>query len=241
MPKKLPQIPFPEFHPTVNAVAKSLYESGHYTEALRSASIRLEERCKELLKERTGDEETGTTLMAKLFCEKEGKVICPMTNLSAKDGADKQKAFYFLFSGFAGVIRNTLAHSTTKLDDLEALYGLNIASYLFYKLDSALKNNAIGEEKQTEPGKEAVELINEAMKNFSESALVKFLLRDEKIKIIPTRTDDQGTARLLVEKNVQDILTEQIEEIGEGTYNEFFSDADLQSKIYSTIIQKLYE
>jgi hypothetical protein len=47
------KLPFPEFHPEVEAVAKSLYESGHFTEALRSASIRLEEVCKEILKNKT--------------------------------------------------------------------------------------------------------------------------------------------------------------------------------------------
>jgi len=45
----MPHIPFPEFHHEVNAVSRSLYESEHFTDALRKASIRLEEVCKKLL------------------------------------------------------------------------------------------------------------------------------------------------------------------------------------------------
>jgi hypothetical protein len=82
MPQESGKIPFPELHPEVEIVAKSLYESGHFTEALRSASIRLEEVCKSILKEKTGKEETGTVLMAKLFCLKDGKALVPFVNLS---------------------------------------------------------------------------------------------------------------------------------------------------------------
>jgi len=129
MANKKKILPFPDFHPEVNSVSKSLYESWHFTDALRKASIKLEEVCKKILKDKTWKEETWTTLMAKLFCEKDWKVIFPVVNLWLQDSSAKQQSYYFLFSGFAWAIRNQLAHNSDDLDDIEALYGLNIVSY----------------------------------------------------------------------------------------------------------------
>ncbi|MEI8253255.1 MAG: TIGR02391 family protein [bacterium] len=46
----------------------------------------------------------------------------PFVNLSVKDNPAKQEGYCNLFSGFASTIRNTLAHSSDDLDDIEALY-----------------------------------------------------------------------------------------------------------------------
>ncbi len=229
------KIPFPEFHPAVNTVAKSLYESGHFTDALRRASIKLEEECKKIYKEKTGNEASGTQLMAKLFCEKDGKVCMPMTNLSIKDGSDRQKSIYFLFSGCIGAIRNPIAHESDDLEDVEALYGLNIVSYLFHKLEQVTNKKEAAEEK--------VDIIISSTVDLEtiETSLMAILLEDDEIKSIADTTTDKSNAKLSIKKRVQEILTDQLNIVGEDTYNAFFADKEFQEKIYHLILEKIYE
>ncbi len=238
--KKPPLIPFPEFHSEVNSVAKTLYESGHFTDALRKASIKLEEKCKEVYREKTAKEASGVTLMTKLFCENKGEAILPMFNLSSTEGADRQKSIYFLFSGCIGAIRNPLAHESADLEEIEALYGLNVVSYLFYKLDVAIKLNS-SQKNNYKPEEIVTDYLTTSNSTSLESNLIKIILADTHIKSISSQTNDQSNAKLSIEKRAQELITENLETIGEETYNLFFSDKNFQEKIYSEILRKIYE
>lgn len=231
-------LPFPELHPEVEAVAKSLYESGHFTEALRSASIRLEEVCKAILKEKTGKEETGTVLMAKLFCQKDWKALVPFVNLSLEWASAKQESHYFLFSGFAWAIRNKLAHSTEKLDDIEALYWLNIASYLFYKLDRARELNEILPTPIVIPQDQSALAVQETNTVQIEDFILS-LEQENRIQEISTKTPDRSNARLTLEKILQEILLERIDNLWSDSYNAF-SNEPLKQEIINILITKLY-
>lgn len=233
------KLPFPDFHPEVNSVSKSLYETWHFTDALRKASIRLEEVCKKILKNKTWKEETWTTLMAKLFCEKDWKVIFPLVNLWLQDSWAKQQSYYFLFSWFAWTIRNTLAHNSDDLDDIEALYWLNIVSYLFYKLDRAIEINSIDDSLDEEViKKEKVKVISSKSKKDLENQLEQILIIDERINKISSDTNDKTLAKLSIEKIANEILTEKIDEIWEEVFNYYFEN---EEKINFIILQKIYD
>lgn len=227
------QLPFPDFHSEVNRVSRSLYESGHFTDALRSASIRLEECCKQILKNKTGKEETGTTLMAKLFCEKDWKVLYPIINMWLQDSADKQKSYYFLFSWFAWAIRNQLAHSTEPLDDIEALYWLNVVSYLFYKLDRAKEMNTL----TVMPTDQRSSSIQDIPVNDTvESGIKSLLLWETRITDIVQQTQDPALAKLTIKKVSEEILSEKIDVIWERSYNYYFKYKDtIVLFIYSSL------
>jgi hypothetical protein len=96
--------PYPQFHAFVDEVSKSLYESGHFTEALRSASTKLEEYCKEILGSMVGSNEYfGQVLVTKLFSytkekqdgeEIERPPLIVFYNISTKVGRSKQVCMY---------------------------------------------------------------------------------------------------------------------------------------------------
>ena len=180
--------------------------------------------------------------MARLFAEKDGKVIYPMVHLWLKDSSDKQKSHYFLFSGFAGVIRNNLAHSTNDLDDIEALYWLNVTSYLFYKLDRARELNRVDEptKKQEAWINRFEEKLTDELEQYLFESLASKLLADTRIKNIPSQTQDKINARLEVTKLTEDILISSIDEIGEPAYNTY-STNPWNKILIDYLISQLYD
>ncbi len=228
--------PYPHFHSKVDEVSKKLYEGGHFTDALRIVSTRLEEYCKEILVSITGETEcSGQNLITKLFCLKQDEnqierpPVIVFYNLSTKDGRSKQESMLKMFSGFVGVIRNELAHTTTPLKDVEALYGLNIASYLFYKLEEAhLKLSGIEDSTDIEK----VSTIN------SESAVTtisNFLLKSETFKSL--KFDDMQNSRLLIKNILDNLVVDNLSIFGEDVYNFYFSSTENQEKIIDNIIK----
>lgn len=236
------KIPFPEFHRKVNEVSKSLYETEHYTDALRKASIKLEEECKKIYLNKTGDELTGVPLMQKLFSYNEKKEedqnFCechlPVVNISTKKGVVKQKAYGQFFAGFMEIIRNTLAHNSDDLDELEALYGLNIVSYLFYKLDQAIEKNSL---LQAEEITEEQVTENETLDNSQKEDFMILILSDEEIKKLSEIETDDTNLILSIEKRVKEILVENVDELGIEIYNIVNDNNELQQEIYQSVLQ----
>lgn len=258
-------IPFPEFHKEVNKVAKSLYESGHFTDALRKACIKLEEECKIIYKEKTGIEKTWVPLFQQLFryrdeqeilkiqernskkweddeLEDESECLFPIVNLSTSDGVTKQKAFCNLYASVGEILRNTLAHSSDDLNQDEALYWLNIVSYLFYKLDRAKEFNSIEKiEERPEVQSNPFETkLTEALEKHMFENLVTKLLSDERIKNVPSQTQDKINARLEVKKLTEDILTHSVDEIGELAFNTYSVDP-WNKMLIDYLINQLYD
>lgn len=256
------RIPFPEFHTEVTTVSKSLYESGHFTDALRKTCIKLEEECRKIYKEKTGVDKTGVPLFQQLFryreeeeitkiqernsrksdeedIEDESECLLPLVNLSTTDGVIKQKAFCNLYASIGEILRNTLAHSSEDMEDIEALYWLNIASYLFYKLDRARKLNEIISFVPPQVLGQLTETEEESIWIDVEMAIANFLI-DDRIQQVPTQTQDRSLAKLSIEKILEIILVERIEELWDAWYNALSNDP-LKQEIINTLITKLYD
>jgi len=227
------QLPFPDFHPEVNSVSRSLYESGHFTHALKEASIRLEECCKQILKEKIwlSKWDRGHTIMTKLFCEKDWKVLFPIVNMWLEDSSDKQQWYYFLYSGFVAAIRNSVQHSTELLDDIEALYGLNMVSYLFYKLDRAKEMNAIPETIEQEPPQTTQ--TNDTI----ESSIISLLLSDSHIQAAK-QIDDPWIAKLEIKKIATETMVMSIDTIWPEIYNYYDTH---EEQIILSLLSSLYD
>ncbi len=213
-------LPFPDFHPEVNSVSRSLYESGHFTQALKEASIRLEECCKSELLGMKWVEMTWVPLMQKLFSSK--NCLIPFVNLSLQSNIAKQDAYRDLFAWFMWAVRNSVQHSTEILDDIEALYWLNMVSYLFYKLDRAKEMNTVQETIEQEP----LQIVQ--TDDSIESSITTLLLTDWRITEISSQTQDQSIAKLTLQKVSEDIITEQLEVYWKiDEYNYYFAHQEL--------------
>lgn len=224
--------PYPQFHTKVDEVSKSLYESGHFTDALRSASIKLEEYCREILLSINGASGiSGQILISKLFnFTKDGTPpLIIFYNISTREGKTKQDCMYKMFSGFVGVVRNQLAHSSAKLDDLEALYGLNIASYLFYKLEEAY-NKLSGESVPVMPNQQTDINSVEAGKKVFE-----IIINNEDFKKI--KFEDLQNYRLAIKNILDSLVVENLENLGNDIYNFYFSSAENQEKVIQYILE----
>jgi Protein of unknown function (Hypoth_ymh) len=226
------QIPFPNFHSLVDEVSKSLYESGHYTDALRKASIKLEEECAKKLFQINGQELTGEPLMMELFVPKNGKAHIEFVNLSKKGGDSKQKSFGFMYSGFAGVIRNTLAHSSDNLEDIEALYGLNMVSYLFYKLDQVQKSQLLV------PDKEEIKILFDIT---FEDKIYELIEQHENVlsNLFRNKTKPE-IAETMFYKYVENILLNKIDVLPDGLFDYYSTNKEFQNQIYTNQVNKYY-
>jgi len=67
---------------------------------------------------------------------------------------------------------------------------------------------------------------------------VKYLLEIESIKNVSKNTNDQSLAKLSIWKEIENILTEKIEEIWWEIFNYYFEN---QEKINFIILQKIYD
>ena len=93
-----------QFHPRVITASKSLFESGHYAQAIFEAF----KAVNNFIKQKTGLNLDGKQLMAKAFNEK-GPVI-KLNELKTQSDRDEQEGFKFLFMGAMVGIRNPKAH-----------------------------------------------------------------------------------------------------------------------------------
>lgn len=234
--------PYPQFHTMVDDVSKTLYQSGHFTEALRSASTKLEEYCKEISISLLGsDEYSGQRLVYKLFWYEKKKqdgseVISPpliaFYNLATIDGKSKQESMCKMYSGFVGVIRNQLAHCTVPLNDIEALYGLNIASYLFYKLEEAYSANKILVDEEPKIT-DALELNARDI-----NKIIKLVDEEEKFKNI--NIADLYNAKLAIKSALDALIIDNLDTLGAEVYNSYNSSQKNPEKIIGIIIEKIY-
>lgn len=114
-----------QLHPRITRVSKSLFKSGHYTEAIFAAF----KAVNNFIKRKTGLQIDGKDLMAKAFIE--DKPIIKLNKLSNKSEMDEQEGFRFLYMGAMVGIRNPKAHDDIRqLDPYKALEYLAFASLL---------------------------------------------------------------------------------------------------------------
>jgi len=117
-------------HPKVIEVSESLFETGHYAQAIFEAFKAVDN----FVKQKTGLDLDCKQLMAKAFNEK-GPVI-ELNELKTQSDRDEQEGFKFLFMGAMVGIRNPKAHdNVVDTDPYRALEYLALASLLMKRAE----------------------------------------------------------------------------------------------------------
>jgi len=114
-----------QLHPRIRRVSKSLFNSGHYAEAIFAAF----KAVNNFTKKKAELSIDGKDLMAKTF--NKDKPIIKLNKLSNQSEQDEQEGFMFLFMGAMVEIRNPKAHEDIRqIDPYKALEYLSFASLL---------------------------------------------------------------------------------------------------------------
>jgi len=133
---KLPELDFwSMIHKDIIKVAKNKFEDGYYADAVESAFKEINKRVKEIMKNKTGEELDGASLMYKAFSENKPVVI--LDNLSTETGRNIQKGYMQIFAGAMIGIRNPKAHENIVISKERATHFIFLASLLMCKLDEA--------------------------------------------------------------------------------------------------------
>jgi len=116
-------------------VAKNKFEDGYYADAVESAFKEINKRVKEIVKNKTGEELDGASLMNKALSERNPIVV--LDDLSSETGRNIQKGYMQIFAGAMIGIRNPKAHENITISRERAIHFIFLASLLMYKLDEA--------------------------------------------------------------------------------------------------------
>jgi uncharacterized protein (TIGR02391 family) len=127
-------------HPEIVKVAKSRFDSHHYADAAEAAFKLINERMKEIVRDRTGLECDGVTLMQRAFSK--DKPVLKLGDLSSMIGEDMQVGYQQIFAGAMRGIRNPKAHANVQIDATRSMHFIFLASLLMSKVDEALELEA---------------------------------------------------------------------------------------------------
>jgi len=118
-----------QLHPRIRRASKSLFNSGHYAEAIFAAF----KAVNNFTKKKAELSIDGKDLMAKTF--NKDKPIIKLNKLSNQSEQDEQEGFRFLFMGAMVGIRNPNAHEDIRqIDPYKALEYLSFASLLMRRV-----------------------------------------------------------------------------------------------------------
>jgi uncharacterized protein (TIGR02391 family) len=118
-----------QFHPRIITASKSLFESGHYAQAIFEAFKAVEN----FVKDKSGLALYGTNLMERVFNEENPIIKVPEAGHYYKD---VQKGFKHLFIGASQGIRNPKAHKEIiQKDPYITLQYLGFFSFLLKRID----------------------------------------------------------------------------------------------------------
>ena len=125
-----------QFHPRIINASKSLFETGHYSQAIFEAF----KAVNNFVKQKTGLTLDGKTLMSKVFNEKEP--LIKLNKLKTQSEKDEQEGFKFLFMGAMVGIRNPKAHdNVTQTNPYRTLQYLSFASLLMTRVEEGQINS----------------------------------------------------------------------------------------------------
>ena len=129
-----------QFHPKVVETSKSLFETGHYAQAIFEAFKAINN----FVKEKTGQSLDGKDLMAKVFREQDP--LIKLNKLETRSERDEQEGFKFLFMGAMVGIRNPKAHDDiAQMDPFRTLEYLGFASLLMKRIEEGEVTQVQGE------------------------------------------------------------------------------------------------
>lgn len=130
--KHVPHHPFDErnIHPEVTAVARRLFDDGHYSQATFEAYKLLDK----IVRRHSKAYLSGVKLMMKVFDR--NNPLIKLNSLLSDSEKDEQEGYKFLFSGAVAAIRNPRGHEVDVRDDPDdCLDYLTLASMLLRRLD----------------------------------------------------------------------------------------------------------
>ena len=118
-----------QFHPKIIQASKSLFENGHYAQAIFEAFKAIEN----FVQDKSDLDLYGTNLMETVFNEENPIIKVPEAGYYYKD---VQRGFKHLFTGAAQAIRNPKAHKEIiQKDPYITLEYLGFASFLLKRID----------------------------------------------------------------------------------------------------------
>jgi uncharacterized protein (TIGR02391 family) len=123
-------------HRTVTHVARSLFESRHYADAVLAGLRELNSKIKSAVKKATGNEFDGADLMQRAFSP--NNPVFRLGDLSTEDGKNIQQGYMQIFAGAMTAIRNPKSHSNVTIDADRAIHLLHLASLLHYLFDERI-------------------------------------------------------------------------------------------------------
>jgi uncharacterized protein (TIGR02391 family) len=134
---QMPTYPY-AFHPEIERVSGRLFRDGHYKQAAFEAYVRVITS----VKEATGIDDDGDSLMNLAFGAEKRLPIIRVNELQTQSELDEQKGFMFLYKGIVG-LRNAKAHSNTLFNDPSRAHEyLALASLLMRILEISQANSA---------------------------------------------------------------------------------------------------
>ena len=135
---------WPLIHPVVRNVAWRRFYSGQYADSVLASCTELEDTVRTLVKERTGEELSGSPLMQKAFSPRNPVIV--LDNLANQSGKDRQRGYMELFSGAMLGIRNPKAHRNLTITRENAIHLLFLTSSLLYALEDAIAHEEASDE-----------------------------------------------------------------------------------------------
>lgn len=122
-------------HGSVQRVAETRFDSGHFADAVEAALKEVNNRVKMFVKDKTGEELDGAPLMNRAFSPKSPVIV--LDDLTTESGKNIQFGYMQIFAGSMTGIRNPKAHANIRISPERALQFLTLASLLMEKLDEA--------------------------------------------------------------------------------------------------------
>ncbi|MCE5271564.1 TIGR02391 family protein [bacterium] len=119
-------------HPSLQNIAKRLFDDGHFAQATFEAFKFLDKEVQRHAK----NKEFGVKLMMQVFNEKSPQI--KLSALSSESECDEQEGYKFLFAGSVLAIRNPRGHEYIIKDTIDqCLDHLVLVSLLLRRLDDA--------------------------------------------------------------------------------------------------------
>jgi len=119
-------------HDDIKRVSQRKFILGMYAESVRSAWVELEDKVRKLVKEKTGKELSGSTLMREAFSVNDPIIV--LADVSTKEGRDIQQGFMEIFAGSMVGVRNPKSHRNFEISKRRAIHFLFLGSLLMNKL-----------------------------------------------------------------------------------------------------------
>jgi len=122
-------------HPVIIKISRKRFEDSHFADAAESAFKEVNNRVKDHVKNLTGREVHGSSLMTHAFSL--DKPLITLADLETETGRSIQIGYMQIFSGSMTGIRNPKAHANLIIEKARSIHFLFLASLLMFKLDEA--------------------------------------------------------------------------------------------------------